>query len=191
MCEAFGGLRQPLTDIELAKACSLRDWNAQAMLFDKFKVKMFALCLRFARSYEEGEDILQEGFVHVFNDINQFKGIGSLEGWIRKIVLRTALSYIKKRTNELQIVELADLENKLIYEMEQIEVDFDDPKSLISLLQKMPDGFRAVMNLYVLEEKSHEEIASLLGISESTSRSQLSRGKEFLRKLVHKRLMII
>ena len=164
-------------DLDLAAACSQGDQRAQRTLFERAKNPMFGVCLRFAESRAAAEDLLQEGFIRVFRDIGRFRGEGSLDGWVRRVFVRTAIEDFHRRKKLPQTVELDRLEN-LLFEPENF--DPDDPDSAIALLQKLPPGFRAVLNLAVLEEKSHEEIARELGIAASTSRSQLTRAKAFL-----------
>jgi RNA polymerase sigma-70 factor (ECF subfamily) len=150
---------------------------------------MFGLCLRFSESREAAEDLLQEGFIRVFRNIGKYRCEGSLDGWVRQIFVRTAIEYFHRRKKMPQMLELDLLENTFA----ETPNDFDphDPESVVALLQKLPPGFRAVLNLAVLEEKSHEEIARELGIAVSTSRSQLSRAKEFFRKMLQKTLVLL
>lgn len=176
------------TDLELAVACSEGDRQAQRILFERVKNPMFGVCLRFAENRTAAEDLLQEGFIRVYRDIGKYRGEGSLDGWVRRIFVRTAIEDFHKRQKEPKVSDLGDLENILAnYEIP----DHNDPASVIALLQQLPPGFRAVINLAVLEEKSHEEIGRELGISASTSRSQLTRAKVFLKKIIQKTLLLI
>lgn len=168
-------------DLDLAAACSQGDQRAQYILFERMKSPMFGICLRFTESRAAAEDLLQEGFIRVFRDIGRYRGEGSLDGWVRRIFVRAAIEDFHRRKKIPQTLELEALEN-LLYHPEYF--DPDDPDSVIRLLQKLPPGFRAVLNLAVLEEKSHEEIARELGITASTSRSQLTRAKAFLKKMI-------
>lgn len=176
-------------DAGLAAACCMGDPSAQRVLFERTKDRMFGLCLRFSESREAAEDLLQEGFIRVFRDICKYRCEGSLDGWVRQIFVRTATEHFHRRKKMPQMLELDLLENTLA----ETPDDFDphDPESVVALLQKLPPGFRAVLNLAVLEEKSHEEIARELGIAVSTSRSQLARAKEFFRKIMQKTLVLI
>lgn len=176
------------TDLELVAACSAGDQRAQRAFFERAKSPMFGVCLRFAESRAAAEDLLQEGFIRVFRDIGRYRGEGSLDGWVRRVFVRTAIEDFHRRKKLPQTVELDWLENTLA-----VDENFDphDPNLAIALLQKLPPGFRAVLNLAVLEEKSHEEIARELGIAASTSRSQLTRAKAFLKKIVQKTLVLI
>lgn len=177
-----------INDLDLAAACSKGDQQAQRILFERAKSPMFGVCLRFAESRAAAEDLLQEGFIRVFRDIGRYRGEGSLDGWVRRVFVRTAIEDYHKRKKMPQTIELDWLEAQF-YEPEKL--DMDDPDSVVRLLQKLPPGFRAVLNLAVLEGKSHEEIARELGITASTSRSQLTRAKAFLKKIVQKTLVLL
>lgn len=168
------------------QACLRGERLAQKAFFERFKGKMFALCLRYANSREDAEDILQEGFVKVFRDLNQYSGAGNLEGWVRKVFVNTALQYIKKQKNALLTTELNGEDRA-----DEPEMPFgDEPpaKNMILILQKLPPGFRTVFNLYVLEGYTHPEIAEILGISVGTSKSQLLRAKAHFKKLLESSL---
>lgn len=175
-------------DLDLAAACADGDQRAQRALFERVKNPMFGVCLRFAESRTAAEDLLQEGFIRVFHNIGRYRGEGSLDGWVRRVFVRTSIEDYKKRKKLPQNVEIDHLE-KILFETENF--DADDLNLVITLLQRLPPGFRAVLNLAVLEEKSHEEIARELGISASTSRSQLTRAKAFLKKIIQKKLVLI
>lgn len=179
----------PSTDMVLAAACCAGERYAQRMLWERYSRRMFGVCLRFANSPTEAEDLLQEGFVQVFQNICKYRGEGNLEGWIRRIVVRTALEQLQKQRQLPETLNLDVLEG---FEFESMdESDTELPERLLRLLQQMPPGFRSVLNLYVLEDHSHEEIARELGITVSTSKSQLIRAKTYLRKLLNKTLMLI
>lgn len=177
------------SDRELAKACADGDRNAQRLLFERFKKKMFGVCQRFCDGRTSAEDLLQEGFIRVFRDIEKYRGEGALDGWVRRVFVRTGIEHYHQNKIIPETLELDHLDHLVA----DLPHDFDpcDPDSAIALLQKLPPGFRMVLSLAVLEEKSHEEIARELGIAVSTSRSQLTRAKEFLRKIVQKTLILI
>lgn len=166
--------------------CLRGDRLAQKQFFERYKGKMFALCLRYANSREDAEDILQEGFVKVFRDLHQYTGAGNLEGWVRKVFVNTALQYLQNQkkqmaTSGLEGHEPAD-------ESEPFMTDEAPAKNMIRILQQLPPGFRTVFNLYVLEGYSHPEIAEILDISIGTSKSQLLRAKAHFRKLLESSL---
>jgi RNA polymerase sigma-70 factor (ECF subfamily) len=173
----------------LLAACRQGDRRAQRALYDGMKAKMFGVCLRYAESREEAEDMLQEGFVRVFKDLHSYRGEGNLEGWIRKVVVNTALQAIRRRH---RFVPTEELNGKEEYGTDSLESAFAGEQTsdaLVSLMQKLPAGFRTVLNLYIIEEYSHQEIADMLGISTGTSKSQLMRAKEAFRKLLEKHLV--
>jgi len=159
---------------QLLAHCLAQQPDAQRQLYERYKVPMYRLCLRYAASATEAEDILQDGFIKVFSDLHQFRGDGPLGAWIRQVVLRTALQYLRQRIKNINIVSDVYLP------------DTPDAKQLIHLIQQLPDGYRTVFNLFVIEEYSHKEIANTLGISESTSKSQLYKAKAMLRRNLEK-----
>jgi RNA polymerase sigma-70 factor (ECF subfamily) len=175
-----------LADPALADACRSGDRRAQHALWERYKDRMFGVCLRYAASRQEAEDLLQEAFVQVFHNIGQYRGEGSLEGWIRRITVRTALRALKKQRFDARQFDEAEWALQAEAAEPLLPAAGEEPELLISLLQKLPPGFRAVINLYILEERTHEEIAAELGISVGTSKSQLHRAKAFLRQLTEK-----
>lgn len=167
-------------------ACLRGDRLAQKQLFERYKGKIFALCLRYANSREDAEDILQEGFVKVFRDLPQYTGKGNLEGWMRKVFVNTALQYLEKQRRS---IPTADLEGQDFPDDAEPPTGDDPPaQDMIRILQQLPPGFRTVFNLHILEGYSHPEIAEILGISVGTSKSQLLRAKAHFRKLLENSL---
>lgn len=169
------------------QACIKGERLAQQQFFAKYKGKMFALCLRYARNREDAEDILQDGFVKVFRDLHQYSGVGNLEGWVRKVFVNTALQHIEKRKRLMPTVEFEDID--MPDEQEPFFHDEPPAQNLIRILHQLPDGFRTVFNLHVLEGYSHPEIAEILGISVGTSKSQLMRAKAHFKKLLENSLL--
>lgn len=142
---------------------------------------MLAVCLRYTRHRMEAEDILQDAFVKVFDNISKFEFKGSFEGWIRRIVINTALkNYSKKSFKQEQI----GLENQPELPLEPEIYSNLEEEELLRLINKLPDGYRLVFNLYAVEGYSHKEIADLLGIQESTSRSQLVKARKMLQGMI-------
>ncbi|MBA3704708.1 MAG: RNA polymerase sigma factor [Bacteroidetes bacterium] len=171
-----------MTDEQIANGCIEKNAIAQKHLYEKFSRRMMGVCLRYCDSTEEAEDIVQNGFIKVFENIAAFKGSGSLEGWIRKIMINTALTNIRKNKKLKQNIELDSVEFMLpstsyIYE------DFA-AKDLLKIIQTLPAGFKTVFNLYAIEGYSHKEISGMLDISEGTSKSQYSRAKAHLQKIL-------
>lgn len=170
----------------ILEACKKGNTIAQRQFYERFKDKMFVLCLRYANSREDAEDLLQEGFVTVFRDLHQYKGVGNLEGWVRKVILNVALQHIRKQKNLFQTVELKNLDVEDV--TEELAFEEHTAKNLIRLLQQLPTGFRTVLNLYVLEGYSHQQIAKELNISVGTSKSQLNRAKKLMKVMIEKSL---
>lgn len=173
---------------QMLEACKRGDRNAQREMYEHFKGKMFVVCLRYAETRTDAEDLLQEGFIKVFRDLHQFRGEGSFEGWIRRVMVNVALQQIRQRKKALEFTELDGQEYRLGEEDPVFETGEETAKGLLKLMQKMPLGFRTVLNLYVLENYSHQQIAEELGISVGTSKSQLNRAKAHLKNMLEKNL---
>lgn len=148
---------------------------------------MFLLCCRYTKSREEGEDILQEGFITVFDKLSQFKSEGSFEGWIRRIMVNKAIDHYKKTSKVFPLIDIEDIENEV--------VDVNDVLSniakieLLAMIQHLPPMYKMVFNLYIFEGMNHKEIAERLGIEEGTSKSNLFRARMLLRKKMNHSLV--
>ena len=153
----------------------------QQELYNRFAPKMYGVCLRYASNTEEAEDILQEGFIKIFNKINSYRGEGSFEGWIRRIFVNTAIEHFRKKTYMQPITETEEntVEGKYLSVLDSLA-----EKDIIQLIQQLSPGYRTVFNMYVVEGYTHKQIGEILGISEGTSKSQLSRAKLILQDLV-------
>jgi RNA polymerase sigma-70 factor (ECF subfamily) len=171
-----------MTDEEIIDGCIKKKALAQKELYDKYSKRMMGVCLRYCDNQEEGEDILQNGFVHVFEKIESFKGTGALEGWIRKIIVNTALTHLRKNKKLEQNTDLDELD--LVMEDQSQLGDGFAAKELLKIIQTLPPGFRTVFNLHAIEGYSHKEIGDMLGITEGTSKSQYSRAKTYLQKII-------
>lgn len=169
-----------MDDTTLVEECVKGNARAQRMLFDKFAKKMLGVCLRYAKDMEQAEDVLQDGFVKVFFKLRDFKNEGSLEGWIRRIMVNTALDQIRKNGKLLGDTSIDDVG----YKIENNDMIFENlvAEDLMKLVQAMPDGYKVVFNMFAIEGYSHSEIADTLGISENTSKSQYSRARAYLRE---------
>lgn len=168
----------PLQEKELLQGCLAGDPAAQRALYERFRSDLFRICLRYAGCREEAEDFLQESFITVFRDLHQFRGEGPLGGWLRRVTVRTALQFLRK--NRLHFVELEDRIS--IPDRSGVAGIHDrlDAERLTQILQRMPSGYRTVFNLVALEGYGHEEVGDLLGISASTSKSQLFKARQWL-----------
>lgn len=171
-----------MTDEELVKGCLKRDPACQKQLFEQFNRKMMGVCLRYASRSEEAEDMLQNGFIKVFEKMDTFRGSGSLEGWIRRIVVNEALTYLRKNKAMQMNIDIDDAKYK-IPGSSHVGESMNE-KDLLKIIQQLPAGFRTVFNLYAIEGYSHKEIAEQLGITEGTSKSQYSRAKTHLQNML-------
>jgi RNA polymerase sigma factor (sigma-70 family) len=173
-----------MDDATLIIECVNGNPRAQRLLFDKFARKMFSVCLRYAKNEEQAEDVLQDGFVKVFVKLKDFKSEGSLEGWIRRIMVNTALDQIRKNNKQLGDTNIDDVGYKI--ENNDFIVENMMAEDLMKMVQAMPDGYKVVFNMFAIEGYSHSEIADTLGISENTSKSQYSRARAYLRERLEK-----
>lgn len=170
-----------LDDTELVSACRDGDPAAQRSLYQRFYRRLFGLCLRYTSSVADAEDVMQEGFIKVFRHLDQFKGDGSLEGWVRRIMVRTAISWHRKKSR-MFFTELPEAAPGVELPPEQLSRLGE--QELVSMIQKLPTGYRTVFNLYAIEGFNHREIADMLKISEGTSKSQYARARAQLREFV-------
>lgn len=157
--------------------------EAQYKLYSLLSGKMFAVCLRYAKNREAAEDLLQEGFVKVFTNIEKFRGDGSFEGWVRRIIVNTAVEYYRKSTKMYPMVNVDDVNKDVIWEDTGDNLELED---VMKLINSLSTGYRTIFNLYVVEGYSHKEIAEMLDISEGTSKSQLARARYLLMEMVKK-----
>lgn len=171
-----------MTDEELVKGCILKDPSAQRLLFERFSRKMMGVCIRYADRREEADDMLQNGFIKVFEKIETFKGLGSLEGWIRKIVVNESLTFLRKNKAMKMNIDIDDA--KYLVPGNDHVGDAVNEKDLLKMIQELPTGFRTVFNMYAIEGYTHKEIADQLGITEGTSKSQYSRAKTHLQNRI-------
>lgn len=174
-----------MTDEQIVEGCIKNNAIAQKNLYEKFSRKMMGVCLRYCDSTEEAEDVVQNGFISVFENIESYKGTGSLEGWVRKIMVNTALTNIRKNKKLKQNIELDSVEFMLPSATHTN--DSFAAKDLLKIIQTLPVGFKTVFNLYAIEGYSHREIGEMLNISEGTSKSQYSRAKAHLQKIIPNR----
>ena len=169
---------------QLLKDCRKLKPEAQRMLYEHFAPSMLGVCFRYTKSMNDAEEVLQEGFIKVFSRLSQFKGDGELGGWIRKIMVNTALTYLK--TNQKYRYDLSFDETPLhAVSTENPEVNLH-AKELAELIRQLPTGFQTIFNLHAVEGFKHVEIASMLGISEGTSRSQYARARVILIQWIEK-----
>lgn len=178
----------PNKELLLIRGCIAGDRNCQSLLYDMYAPKMMIVCLRYAKNKEEAEEILQNGFIRVFKFIDKFRHEGSLEGWIRKIMVNCALQKLKNNLHLKPVISLDMRDNELSYANDVIERL--NGKDLLRLVQTLSPSYRTVFNLYVFEGMKHREIAELLHISEGTSKSNLSDARNILREKISKSLKV-
>ena len=169
------------TEEKLLTGCQRENAKAQEALYRLFSPTMFGICLRYGSDYHTAEDILQDGFLKVFKNIRNFKNNGSLEGWIRRIFVNTAIEYYRKKTRSFRFTPLDVVAEKSVEDHQLLALERDE---LLALIQQLPDGYRLVFNLYIIEGFTHQEIAEKLKVNLGTSKSQLARAKKYLRKLI-------
>ena len=165
-------------DHKLIDSCIKGDRAAQRVLYDRLAPRMFPLCIRYVCDRSLAEDVLQDGFVTLFTRLQDFKGDGSFEGWARKIFVTTALMSLRKK-DALKMSEDLELARNLKAENSS-QLQNLGYKDLMAMITELPPGFRTVFNMYAIEGYSHKEIGEILGISETTSRTQLSRARTWL-----------
>ncbi|MCC7521032.1 MAG: sigma-70 family RNA polymerase sigma factor [Flavobacteriaceae bacterium] len=168
---------------KLILGCANKEPVAQEQLYRLFAGKMFALCLKYSKNKEEAEDNLQDGFIQIYDKISQFKNKGSFEGWMKRIVINTALQKYRDK-NVLNVVYDFVDEEEVMVEVEEDDISLD---YLLKLIQELPNQYRLVFNLYVLDGYSHKEISKELKISEGTSKSNLSRARAILKEKIESR----
>ncbi|MCE2495146.1 MAG: RNA polymerase sigma factor [Flavobacteriales bacterium] len=161
---------------QLIKKCLKGERKAQKALYDRYSGKMLGVCRRYVRSTYDAEEVLSNGFIKVFNKLEYYQDEGSFEGWIRKIMVREALNFLRSQKDFFDETEDATLE-RLEPVAEQHELEAQD---LMKLIDELPTGYRTVFNLFAIEGYSHQEIAYELSISEGTSKSQLSKARKML-----------
>jgi RNA polymerase sigma-70 factor (ECF subfamily) len=168
-------------EYELIKGCIKQDARCQRLLFDKYAGKMMSVCLRYANDTMEAEDMIQDAFIKVFQYIGQFKFEGAFEGWIRRIVVNTAIRHLEKKKLHFKDIDENSQNTPKIEAQAYNHLGEDD---LLKLINQLPDGYRLVFNLNVIEGYSHEEIAEMLNIQAGTSRSQLVKARKMLQQQI-------
>ncbi|HQS50737.1 MAG: RNA polymerase subunit sigma-70 [Sphingobacteriales bacterium 17-39-43] len=176
-------LDRTFTIDSLLDGCKKGDRKAQESLYKALAPKMMGVCMRYAKDTFEAEDILQMGFVKVFQKVSEFRSDGSFEGWIRRIMVNTAIETYRKNLRSLNVVDIDEVydQPQSTFDMGKLELN-----DLMKLVQQLSNGYRIVFNMYAIEGYSHKEIAKELGISEGASKSQLSRARAILKDKIIK-----
>lgn len=172
---------QNITESDLIRGCMEGNRRMQEEMYRRFSPRMYAVCLRYAGNTEEAEDILQEGFIKIFKKLDSFRSEGSFEGWVRRIFVNTAIEHFRRKRYLMPVTEKEEntIEGKYTSVLDDLGA-----KDIMALVQELSPGYRTVFNMYVVEGYTHKEIADMLGISEGTSKSQLSRAKVILQDMV-------
>jgi len=157
---------------------------AQEKLYGMFSAKMFGICLRYCKSYDEAKDVLQEGFMKVFSKLEQFNFAGSFEGWVRRIIVNTAIEKLRAQSRNIPL----ELAPELYEDMDEENLPPLSAAEMLEMIQGLPSQYKMVFNLYVFEKMQHKEIADVLGISEGGSKSNLSRARAILQGKIKLRI---
>jgi len=174
-----------MTEEAILQGCLNNDATAQKELYNRFSSKMLAVCYRYAHNREDAEDMLQEGFIKVFTQIRSFENRGAFEGWIRRIMVHTCINILKKNKKFNESVDLIHASGVQV-KGENVP-SIVQAKQVVECIRLLPFGYRTVLNLYAIEGYSHREIAQMLEIEESTSRSQYTRAKAMLEDILVKK----
>lgn len=173
-----------MTDEQMVAGCLEHDPIAQKALYKAYSRKMMSICMRYASGREQAQDILQDGFVKVFQKMDHFRGDGPLGGWIARTMVNTALDHIRRNKPYDHSLDLTEAEH-LHAEDAQV-LSSMSTEELMELIQALPPGYRTVFNLFAIEGYPHKEIAEMLGVSENTSKSQFMKARAYLRRLLPK-----
>ncbi|MEO6849637.1 MAG: sigma-70 family RNA polymerase sigma factor [Mucilaginibacter sp.] len=175
-------LEHKYTIEELVKRCKASERKAQELLYKQFASKMLGVCIRYATDKMEAEDMLQNGFIRVFQKINDYRGDGSFEGWVRRIMVHSSIEYYRKHHKMMRMVDVEEGGNEP--SVNPAAIANLDAKDLMILIQQLAPGYRMVFNLYAIEGYSHKEISEIMSISEGASKSQLSRARSILKEQI-------
>lgn len=171
-----------MTEEAILSGCLQNDPAAQRELYARYSPKMLSVCYRFAHNREDAEDMLQEGFIKVFSQMHTFQNKGAFEGWIRRIIVHTAINHLKKNRKFHESVDIIHAKSAQI--REDSVPSIVQAKQVVECIRLLPLGYRTVLNLYAIEGYSHKEIAAMLDVEESTSRSQYTRAKQMLEDIL-------
>lgn len=173
------------SETDLIAGCLEGNRKMQEMLYNRFAPKMYAVCLRYSSNADDAQDLLQDGFIKIFKNLDKYRGDGSFEGWVRRIFVNTSIEHFRKK---IKINTVADSSEIQVEDKEWNAFESLAEKDIINIIQELSPGYRQVFNMYVIEGYSHKEIGDILGISEGTSKSQLARAKSILKKVVENKL---
>ena len=172
----------------MLSGCLRNNATAQEALYTRFSPRMLGVCYRFAKNREDAEDMLQEGFIKVFSQMHQYRNEGALEGWIRRIIVHTCINVLKKNKKFSDSVDISNAHG--VHIREEMIPSIMQAKQVVESIRSLPMGYKTVLNLYAIEGYSHKEIAFMLDIEESTSRSQYTRAKSMLEEILIRKKII-
>lgn len=174
-----------MEELQLIEGCKRQDRKSQQLVYEKYARVMYGICLRYASEKEAAQDLLQDGFIKVFMNINSFENKGSFEGWMKRIFVNLALENIRKdKTKKMYSDDIENVSDLDIIDEAEGDIDGITEDELLKMVQELPQGYRSVFNLYAIEDYSHKEISEMLGIAEGTSRSQYIRARALLQEKI-------
>ena len=177
-----------MTEELMLAGCLKNNAAAQEALYNRFSPRMLGVCYRFAKNREDAEDMLQEGFIKVFTQMHQYRNEGALEGWIRRIIVHTCINHLKKNKKFSESLDIIHANS--VHINEEMIPSIMQAKQVVECIRMLPLGYRTVLNLYAIEGFPHKEIAAILDIEESTSRSQYTRAKAMLEEILIRKKII-
>ena len=177
----WANIKHRMTEEELLKGCIEERQDCQRELYKRFAGKMMVVCMRYAKDKLEAEDMLQDGFIKVFDNVGKFKQEGSLEGWVRRIMVNTALNKI--RTNKMKFEDINETGSHLA-DGDSNVIDKLSEEAILEIISRLPNGYKYVFNMFAIEGFSHKEIAEKLGIEEASSRSQYAKARKYLQNQI-------
>lgn len=172
------------SETDLIQGCMEGNAEMQRLLYERFSAKMYGVCLRYAESTEDANDVMQDAFIKVYRSLPKFRAEGSFEGWIRRIFINTSIEHYRKK---VKLYYVTEVQENTIEDTELNALDSLATKDILNIVNELSPGYKQVFNLHVVEGYSHKEIADLLGITEGTSKSQLARAKGVLKKIIETR----
>ncbi len=177
-----------LNEEQLIEGCKRNKRKARNNLYKLYANKLLGICLRYTRNKSEAEDVLHDSFIKIFTKIDQYSAKGSFEAWMKRITTNTAIQHLRDKAKKNALISGKEVDEVNIVEETEEESHQLPAQELMKIIQKLPDGYKMIFNLYVFEKMSHKEIAKLLNISEGTSKSQFYRAKQYLRKEINKHI---
>ncbi len=177
-----------MTDQELIDGCLDKKSDCEKLLYERLSPVLYGVCLRYARNQMEAEDIMQDGFIKIYAKLHTFKHEGSFEGWCRRIMVNTAIKYFKKGSNKNEFSNLEDVKEE---RFESKAIGKISERELLDLIDELPHGYKTVFNLHAIEGYRHTEIAEMLGVTESTSRTQFYKARKVLKSALQKMQLIL